>query len=147
MAYIKLSKEPLDIAALYQMLKSPQYGGIGVFVGTIREMTEFDESAEGGARVEHTDFIEYTAYEEMALKELEKLAAPIEALGNRVVIAHRIGKLNVCDEAVFIGVASSHRKQALEGCHQIIDQLKKTVPIWKKEVDGTGENRVERWGK
>ncbi|AYG01554.1 molybdenum cofactor biosynthesis protein MoaE [Lactococcus allomyrinae] len=143
MAYIKLQNEPIDVAGLYAQLKSPEYGGIGVFVGTIRNLTDFDEESKGGARTEYTDFIEYTAYEAMAIKELKKLAAPIEMMGNRVIIVHRIGHLEVEDEAVFIGVASVHRKQALEGCHQIIDQLKKTVPIWKKEVDGD----TERWGK
>lgn len=137
MATIKIQNEPIDVNELYNLLKAPEYGGIGVFVGTIREMTVFDD------RTEYTDYIEYTAYEEMALKELEKLAAPVEAAGNRVVIVHRIGKLNVEDEAVFIGVASAHRKTALESCHQLIDALKKSVPIWKKEIDGADS----RWGK
>ncbi|MDR0200162.1 MAG: molybdenum cofactor biosynthesis protein MoaE [Streptococcaceae bacterium] len=137
MAIIKLSMEPLDIPTLYAELKSPEYGGLGIFVGTIRDMTPFAD------HTEHTDFVDYTAYEEMAIAELEKLAAPIEAAGNRVVIAHRIGHLEVMDEAVFIGVASIHRKDALEACHHLIDALKKTVPIWKKETDGL----EERWGK
>lgn len=137
MAIIRLQKEPLDIAVLYQLLKSPEYGGIGIFVGTIRDVTIFDD------RTEHTETVEYTAYEEMAIKELEALAAPIEATGNRVVIAHRIDRLDVMDEAIFVGVASAHRKIALEACHQLIDTIKKTVPIWKKEVDG----EETRWGK
>jgi molybdopterin synthase catalytic subunit len=141
MAIIKLQKSPLDIAALYARLKAPQYGGIATFVGTIRDITPFAD------RTERTDRVEYTAYEEMAIKELTALAAPIEAAGNRVIIVHRIDELNVCDEAVFIGVASIHRKDALDSCHYLIDALKKTVPIWKKEVEGAGDNQVERWGK
>jgi len=130
---IRLQTEPIDVAALYQELKSPEYGGIVTFSGTIREWTG----------VEHTAYIEYSAYQEMALKELAKLAAPIEAAGNRVIIVHRLGKLDLMEEAVFIGVASPHRAEAFNGCQSIIDNLKKTVPIWKKEVDG----EVERWGK
>ncbi len=133
MAIIKLQTNPIDVGYYYSLLKEPKYGGIDVFVGTVREWT--------GA--EHTDFIEYTAYEAMAVKELEKLAAPIEKRGDRVVIVHRLGKLELTDEAVFIGVASAHREAAFDGCHSIIDRLKETVPIWKKEVDG----ETERWGK
>lgn len=123
------------------MLKSPKYGGIALFVGTVREWTNKEEVAE------HTDYIEYTAYEEMAVKELQKLAEPVEKQGNQVIIVHRLGRLELTDEAVLIGVASPHRKAAFEDCHRIIDQLKVTVPIWKKEVDGEGKNQVERWGK
>jgi molybdopterin synthase catalytic subunit len=141
MAIIKLQREPIDVGYYYNLLKDAKYGGIDLFVGTVREWT-----AKTGER-EHTDFIEYTAYEEMAVKELEKLAAPVEARGDRVVIVHRLGKLELTDEAVFIGVASAHREAAFEGCHSIIDKLKETVPIWKKEVDGEGKNLVERWGK
>ena len=130
MKIVKLQTESIDMGSLYAKLKAPEYGGIAIFLGSIREWTE-------GV---HTDYIEYTAYEEMAIKELDKLATPIEAAGNRVIIVHRIGKLEIMDEALFIGVAAPHRKEALEGVSTIIETLKQTVPIWKKEVD-QGENR------
>lgn len=132
MAFIRLQYEPIDVLACYQKMKAPAFGGIVTFCGTVREWTEELQ----------TTFIEYTAYEEMAVKELRKLAAPIEAAGGKVVIVHRLGPLEIEDEAVFIGVATAHRQEAFEGCRQIIDQLKEAVPIWKKEINTTGE----RWG-
>lgn len=137
MAIIKLQTSPIDVGRYYSLLKDEKYGGIDLFVGTVREWTK------KSGKAEHTEYIEYTAYEEMAMKELQKLAAPIEARGDRVVIVHRLGRLELTDEAVLIGVASPHREAAFEGCHSIIDRLKETVPIWKKEVDG----EIERWGK
>lgn len=132
MAIIKLQTEPIQVNELYQQLKDPKFGGIVTFSGTIREWT-------GDIQ---TQKIEYTAYHQMAIKELEKLAAPVEAKGARVIIVHRLGELAVTDEAVFIGVAMPHRKEAFEGCQYIIDHLKETVPIWKKELN-TNETR---WG-
>lgn len=132
MALIKLQTEPIDVAACYAQLKAPQYGGIATFCGTVREWT-------GPLQ---TTYIEYTAYEEMAVKELAKLAAPIEEAGGKVVIVHRLGPLAIEDEAVFIGVATAHRAAAFAGCRQIIEDLKVSVPIWKKEVNRTGD----RWG-
>ncbi|GBG96333.1 molybdopterin synthase catalytic subunit [Lactococcus termiticola] len=133
MALIKLYHGPLPMAELYQALKGPKFGGTGIFIGTVREWTGD----------EHTESIAYTAYEEMAIKELEKLAEAVEAKGSRVVIAHRLGEAKVEEEVVFVGVASVHRYEALTACHQLIDDLKKSVPIWKKEIDG----EEERWGK
>ena len=132
MAVIKLSATPLDVNALYQALKSPEYGGIVTFVGTVRQWT---------GRIE-TQSIDYSAYAEMAISQLEKLAAPIEAQGARVVIVHRVGHLDLMDEAVFVGVAAAHRAEAFEWCQYLIDTLKKEVPIWKKEFD---TDKV-RWG-
>lgn len=132
MALIKLQTEAIDVEGYYQQLKDPKFGGIVTFIGTIREWT---------GEV-HTEKIEYTAYHEMAIKELEKLAAPVEEKGARVIIVHRLGELAITDEAVFIGVATPHRKAAFEGCQYIIDRLKETVPIWKKEVDTDDV----RWG-
>ncbi len=132
MAKIKLSATPLDVNALYQALKAPEYGGIVTFVGTVRQWTGDIE----------TQSIEYSAYSEMAISQLEKLAALIEAQGARVVIAHRVGHLELMDEAVFIGVAAAHRAEAFEWCQYLIDTLKQEVPIWKKEFD---TDKV-RWG-
>lgn len=130
---IKLQTEPIEVGELYESLKDPKMGGIVVFSGCIREWTGFD----------HTEFIEYTAYQEMAEKELAKLAEPFEKEGLKVVLVHRIGRLDIMDEALFCGVAAPHRYEAFKACHAIVDELKKRVPIWKKEVDG----EVERWGK
>lgn len=132
MYYLQISKSPLEIDALYQRLKAPQYGGIVTFIGTVRQWTGPIE----------TKFIEYSTYQSMAKSQLNKLADPIEAKGARVVIAHRLGKLQLTDEAVFVGVAAAHRGDAFKWCEYLIDQLKAEVPIWKKETD---TDKI-RWG-
>ena len=132
MAMIKLSATPLDVNALYQALKAPEYGGVVTFVGTVRQWTGSIE----------TQSIDYSAYSEMAISQLNKLVAPIEDKGARVVIVHRVGHLDLMDEAVFVGVAAAHRAEAFEWCQYLIDTLKKEVPIWKKEFD---TDKV-RWG-
>ncbi|MBT9672710.1 molybdenum cofactor biosynthesis protein MoaE [Secundilactobacillus kimchicus] len=133
MYYLKISESPIDVQSLYDRLKDAQYGGIVTFVGTVRQWTGDVE----------TQFIEYSAYQPMAERQLEKLAAPIEAKGARVVIAHRLGRLELTDEAVFVGVAAGHRAEAFEWCQYLIDTLKQDVPIWKKETD----TDAVRWGE
>lgn len=132
MYYLKISEAPIEVNTLYNMLKDPKYGGIVTFIGTVRQWTGDIE----------TKTIDYTAYQPMAEHQLEKLAAPIEAKGARVVIAHRLGHLELTDEAVFVGVAAGHRAEAFEWCQYLIDNLKKDVPIWKKETDA---DKI-RWG-
>ncbi|ANZ62756.1 molybdenum cofactor biosynthesis protein E [Secundilactobacillus paracollinoides] len=132
MYYLKISEAPIEVNKLYNMLKDPKYGGIVTFIGTVRQWTGDIE----------TKTIDYTAYQPMAEHQLEKLAAPIEAKGARVVIAHRLGHLELTDEAVFVGVAAGHRAEAFEWCQYLIDNLKKDVPIWKKETDA---DKI-RWG-
>ena len=80
--------------------------------------------------------------EKKQLKQLEKIAAPIEEQGGRVVVAHRTGELTLTDIAVFVGVAAPHRAEAFKWCQHVIDTLKHEVPIWKKEYD---TDKV-RWG-
>lgn len=130
--YIRISDDPINIDPLYRKLVDPRYGGIDMFVGTVRQWT---------GKIETTK-ITYSAYQPMAERQLAKIAAPIEAQGGRVVIAHRTGTLNLTDIAVFVGVAAVHRAEAFKWCHQVIDTLKHEVPIWKKEYD---VDKV-RWG-
>jgi len=110
---------------------SPQSGGIDVFIGTVRNATK-------GKAVVRLDF---EAYEPMALKEMEKIAAqafekwPVQKL----LIHHRVGTLAVGEIPVIIAVSCAHRDAAFEACRFVIDTLKQTVPIWKKEVFEDGE--------
>lgn len=110
---------------------SPQSGGIDVFIGTVRNSTK-------GKVVVRLDF---EAYEPMALKEMEKIAAqafekwPVQKL----LIHHRVGILAVGEIPVIIAVSCAHRDAAFEACRFVIDTLKQTVPIWKKEVFEDGE--------
>ena len=125
MTHIAITDQPIDATALTQKLIAPQYGGIDIFIGTVRQMTGEIE----------TTALDYTAYVPMALKEMQKLADPYVAKGYEVVMVHRIGHLELTDLAVFIGVATPHRAEAFAACQDLIDTLKQTVPIWKKEFD------------
>ncbi len=110
---------------------SPQSGGIDVFIGTVRDATK-------GKKVVR---LEFEAYELMALKETHKIAEqaferwPVQKL----LIHHRTGVLQVGEVPVIIAVSCVHRDAAFEACRYVIDTLKQTVPIWKKEIFEDGE--------
>ncbi|KKB36903.1 molybdenum cofactor biosynthesis protein MoaE [Bacillus thermotolerans] len=133
MIEVKLQTEPIDVNGYFQKLLNPHHGGNNLFIGTIRDLT-------GTVK---TSSIEYYAYEEMAVKELEKLAKSVEEKYNAdVVVVHRLGRLDISDIAVLVGVSTPHRNESYEGSRYIIEELKKRVPIWKKEFD---EDKI-RWG-
>lgn len=127
---MELVRERIDTAALTQGVKAGGDGAVCVFDGIVRDNTR-------GRRTLHLD---YEAYEEMALKQMRELAAQaVERFGVReVTLVHRLGRLVVGETSVLIVVASAHRGAAFDACRWVIDTLKKTVPIWKKEqfVDG-----------
>lgn len=129
--FIAIVREPFDPGTLVMSAKNVADGALVIFDGTVRNQTR-------GRQTLHLD---YEAYEEMALKQMKELAAQAhERFGVRhVTIVHRLGRLVVGETSVFIMVASAHRAQAYEASRWLIDTLKKTVPIWKKEtfVDGT----------
>ncbi|MDB5090618.1 MAG: molybdopterin synthase catalytic subunit [Mucilaginibacter sp.] len=110
---------------------SPESGGIDVFIGTVRNTTK-------GKKVIK---LEFEAYEPMAIAEMEKIAKqafekwPVQ----RVLIHHRTGVLEVGEVPVVIAVSAAHRAAAFDACRYIIDTLKQTVPIWKKEIFEDGE--------
>ena len=128
---IKISDEPLDIMACIGQVAGPGCGGVDVFIGTVRDSTK-------GKSVLR---LEFEAYENMALREMRKIAEqaferwPVQA----VAIHHRTGVLQIGDVAVVIAVGAAHRDAAFEACRFAIDTLKQTVPIWKKEVFEDGE--------
>ena len=127
---IALVREVIDAVSLVTAAKDGSDGAVVVFDGIVRDNTR-------GRKTLHLD---YEAYEEMALKQMRELAAQArERLGVRhVTIVHRLGRLLVGETSVLIVVASAHRSHAYEASRWLIDTLKKTVPIWKKEtfVDG-----------
>lgn len=131
MIEVKISDKTLDTQACIDKVLSPSCGGIDVFIGTVRNATK-------GKQVVR---LEFEAYERMALKEMQKLGEqakekwPIE----KVVIHHRVGVLDIGDVPVVIAVAAAHRDAAFDACRYIIDTLKETVPIWKKEIFENGE--------
>ncbi|MCB0696279.1 MAG: molybdenum cofactor biosynthesis protein MoaE [Chitinophagaceae bacterium] len=131
MIEVKISSETLDINYCIEQVQAPECGGIDVFIGTVRNMTN-------GKRVVT---LEFEAYESMALKELEKLAEQAMEKWElqKVVIHHRTGILVTGDVPVVIAVSAAHRDAAFDACRYIIDTLKETVPIWKKEIFEDGE--------
>ena len=127
---VALVQAPIDTAAIVAAVKAGDDGAVCVFDGIVRNHTR-------GRKTLHLD---YEAYEAMALKQMQLLRMEaIEHKGVReVAIVHRLGRLVVGETSVLIAVASAHRGAAFEACRWVIDTLKKTVPIWKKEqfVDG-----------
>jgi len=116
---------PIPMAEVVAKLKAPGDGAVAVFEGIVRNQS----------RGRRTLYLEYEAYEPMALSKLHELAQAVHAQFpvDRVALVHRLGRLEIGETSVLIGVSSPHRKAALEACRFGIDTLKQTVPIWKKE--------------
>jgi MoaE-MoaD fusion protein len=127
---VRLTREVIDAESLVRAAKQGEDGAVVVFDGIVRN----------NSRGRQTLFLDYEAYEEMAMKQMRELAGDaVNKFGVRhVSIIHRLGRLQVGETSVLIIVASAHRAQAYEASRWLIDTLKKTVPIWKKEtfVDG-----------
>jgi molybdopterin synthase catalytic subunit/molybdopterin converting factor small subunit len=123
--YAAIVRERIDTQYLLDKIKQPEDGAVVVFEGVVRN----------NSRGRGTLYLDYEAYEPMALKQMEDLAQ--RALANfkirDVSITHRVGRLKIGEISVAIVVASAHRGPAFEACRWIIDTLKRTVPIWKKE--------------
>jgi MoaE-MoaD fusion protein len=120
-----ITRETIDTAAVLAKVKKPEDGAGIVFEGIVRNHS----------RGRRTLFLEYEAYEQMALRQLESLAA--QALSQfqirDVAIVHRLGRIEIGETSVLIVAVSAHRAAAFEACRWLIDTLKRTVPIWKKE--------------
>lgn len=131
----RLTADPLDSAALEASVAAPEHGAVVTFLGIVRE------TSPTGKQVE---YLEYEAFEGMAEREMERIAAEVEARwpGSAVAIAHRTGRLAIGEASVAISVATPHRGAAFEACRYAIDRLKQTVPIWKKEVFADGSQWV-----
>jgi molybdopterin synthase catalytic subunit len=123
-----LTREPLDLTALQGL--SPTDGAWCLFVGVVRNEND-------GRTV---SFLEYEAYPEMALGEMQRLEAEARSRWplTDVRIAHRLGRLEIGEASVAVAVASPHRAEAFAACRFVIDTLKATVPIWKKEYGPDG---------
>jgi MoaE-MoaD fusion protein len=120
-----IQREPIDLQEIKEELEHPEDGAALLFEGVVRNNT----------RGRKTLYLDYEAYESMALNEMEKLAqAALERFKVRdVCLVHRLGRLQIGETSVLIGVGAAHRAAAFEACRWLIDTLKKTVPIWKKE--------------
>jgi MoaE-MoaD fusion protein len=122
---IALIHERIDSVSLAAQVKQGEDGAVVVFDGIVRNNT----------RGRRTLFLVYEAYQEMALRQMRALAEEAVAVHGvrQVAMVHRLGRLEVGETSVLIAVSSAHRAQAFEACRWLIDTLKKTVPIWKKE--------------
>lgn len=120
-----LCHSPIDMAAIVRDVRASQDGAIVTFDGFVR-------SESHGRR---TLYLEYEAYEPMAIAKMKEIGQLIHEKFaiDRVAIVHRLGHLEIGETSVFITVSAPHRAAAFEACRFAIDTLKRTVPIWKKE--------------
>ena len=136
---IRLQAAPIDSAAITAAAGGAGDGAISVFFGTVRNVN-------AGQRVL---FLEYEAYAGMAEREMERIAA--EAIARfgitKVAIVHRVGRVEIGEASVAIAVAAPHRAPAMEACRFVIDTLKTSVPIWKREHFEGGAVWVEGSGR
>ncbi len=123
--YASIVREVIDTRRIVARLKRGEDGAVIVFEGVVRNQT----------RGRKTLYLDYEAYEEMALQQMESLAgqALTQFQVRDVGIVHRLGRLEIGETSVLIAVASAHRAAAFGACRWLIDTLKRTVPIWKKE--------------
>ena len=128
---IHITQQELDPQPITASVMRDRNGAVVTFLGTTR-------------RTSHGKivlYLEYEAYEAMVLKELEHITLEVTSKWGikDIAIAHRMGRLEIEDISLVVAVASPHRKEGFKACHYIVDRIKETVPIWKKEVFEDGE--------
>ncbi|XP_005181204.1 molybdopterin synthase catalytic subunit [Musca domestica] len=124
--HLLLTHEKLDVGAINNLVTAGSCGAISLFVGTTRDNFEDKKVVS----------LEYEAYEPMAIKEMESICGQLRQNWSDIVniaIFHRLGLVPVSEASVVIAVSSPHRKTALDAVSMAIEELKKRVPIWKKE--------------
>jgi molybdopterin synthase catalytic subunit len=121
----QLVREPIRPQELVESIKAPEDGALVIFDGFVRN----------NFRGKRTLYLEYEAYEAMALEKMREIGAQIREKHSvrRIAIVHRLGRLDIGETSVWIAVSSAHRAAAFDACRYAIDTLKRTVPIWKKE--------------
>ncbi len=133
--FYELTFEPLDVGAIARRVVPETCGAIVTLDGFVRQFTKRRE----------TLYLEYEGYQPMAVREMKKLVERAHEqfeIAN-VGIVHRLGKLEIGETSVVISVAAPHRRAAFEACEWLIKELKRVVPIWKKEVYADGETWIE----
>jgi molybdopterin synthase catalytic subunit len=121
----QLVREPIDVAALAYHVRAPEDGATVTFDGFVRSQSHNRP----------TLYLDYEAYESMALTKMHEIGAQLHEKFaiHRVAMVHRLGRLEIGETSVFIAVSAPHRGAAFDACRFAIDTLKRTVPIWKKE--------------
>jgi molybdopterin synthase catalytic subunit len=125
-----LTERPIDVELLIDRVTSDARGGVAIFLGTVR-------NHHSGREVER---LEYSAYGPMAEAECARIASEAERTwGVAVALEHRIGALGIGDVSVAVAAAAPHRDEAFAACRYVIEEMKRRVPIWKREyyADGT----------
>ena len=137
-SFFEITDKPLDVGEIARRVVLPECGATVTLDGYVRQFTKERE----------TEYLVYEAYEPMALKEMEKRIAEAKKQFeiSNIGIVHRIGRLEIGETSVVISVAAPHRAAAFAACEWLIRELKRTVPIWKKEVYADGEQWVEGEG-
>jgi len=127
----RVTQAPINTQELADFVADPTAGAMATFVGMTRNTNE-------GRQVTR---LEYECYPGMAEKEMEKIAAEVLTRWpiKKIAMLHRLGRVDIGEASVAIAVSSGHRHAAFEACHYAINQLKETVPIWKKELYEGGE--------
>ena len=124
-----LSAAPIDLATLIARIESPAHGGVASFLGQVRDH-------QAGRTVRR---LEYSSYGRMAEEECARIVAEAESQWSvRVALEHRVGALEIGDIAVAVAAAGAHRDEAFAACRFVIEEVKRRVPIWKKEFYADG---------
>lgn len=131
---IKITEKPIDVQKVIDTASSLNAGAVNVFIGTVRN----------NANGKKVLWLEYEAYETMAIAEIRKV---IDQASQRWpllgwAVTHRVGTLRPGETAVAVAVSTPHRKDSFEACQYIMDEVKAKAPIWKKEVFENGEEWV-----
>ena len=121
----QLVREPIDMAALVRHVRAAEDGATVTFDGFVRNQSHNRA----------TLYLDYEAYESMALTKMREIGAQLHEKYriHRVAMVHRLGRLEIGETSVFVAISAPHRAAAFEACRFAIDTLKRTVPIWKKE--------------
>ncbi|MDP9262652.1 MAG: molybdenum cofactor biosynthesis protein MoaE [Actinomycetota bacterium] len=130
----RISDAPLDLSSAAAEVASDEAGAVATFVGTVRR----------SSRGRDVLYLEYEAFTEMAEPMLAQLAGELIVKHGlcKVAIHHRVGRVEIGEASVVIAVSAAHRAAALDACHEAIDTLKNTIPLWKKEVYAGGEEWI-----
>jgi len=128
---MQLTHHRLEVADLLAEVQSPERGGTCVFLGTVRN--------DAGVTS-----IDYSAYESMAVEEIERILSEARERWprSRVMLQHRLGVIPVGEASIAIAAAAPHRDEAFAACRYVIEEVKKRLPVWKKELRGDGS---EQW--
>jgi molybdopterin synthase catalytic subunit len=130
---IRLTSEPIDHAALTELVRRPTCGAVVTFLGTVRDLTD-------GRQTVALDYEAHASMAEKKLAEIEQQTRERWPVGEMAMV-HRLGRLDVGEVSVAVAVSCPHRAEAFEACRFAIEHLKEIVPIWKKEnwADGSSE--------